>query len=112
MKDFFKKVFGESESGTAESPGGGSSGHDMRIATCALFLEIANIDNEFSDEERQSIIQILQQEFELSEAHAEELASEAAQELKGSIDLWSFTNLINDSSWSRIASITSLSTPT
>lgn len=98
MKDIFKKVFGAAreDADQPDAPRQEASGHDVRIATCALFLEIANIDNEFSDEERHSIIDILQSEFDLSEQHAEELAAEAARELKGSIDLWQFTNSIND----------------
>ena len=98
MRDIFKKVFGAPDptSGEFGADAEAAGGHDVRIATCALFLEIANIDNEFSDEERRSIIAILQREFQLSEEHAEALASEAAAELKGSIDLWQFTNLINE----------------
>ena len=98
MKDFIKKAFSGSGSqdaaGTAAS--GASRDDDVRTAACALFLEIANIDDEFSEEERNSILNILQTEFGLSKERALELARRAMSELEGSIDLWSFTNLIND----------------
>jgi len=93
MRDFFQNAFGAA--GDEESPSTRGEG-DVRIAACALFLEMANIDNEFADEERQHILAILQQEFGLSEAHATELARESAAELKGATDMWRFTNLINE----------------
>ncbi|MCH7549604.1 MAG: TerB family tellurite resistance protein [Candidatus Krumholzibacteriota bacterium] len=88
MKDFISKAIG-----TREAPQRAEG--DVRVAACALFLEMANIDNEFSEEERQHILGILHSEFGLSEDDALELAQEAAAELEGSIDLWRFTNMIN-----------------
>jgi uncharacterized tellurite resistance protein B-like protein len=98
MIDFIKKAFASSKApDTGAAPEAGKSREDdMRIATCALFLEIANIDDEFSDEERERILEIIQAEYGLSEDHALELARRAMSELEGSIDLWGFTNLIND----------------
>ena len=69
--------------------------HDIRIATCALFLEMANIDDEFSDGERDRIIDTLKRDNNLSDEHTVELIQASEAELKGSIDLWQFTNLIN-----------------
>lgn len=93
--DFLKKVFGRSEGGEPEAAGA-TREDELRIATCALFLELANIDNEFSEEERDNILEVLKTEYNLSEGHAIELAQRAVDELKGSIDLWQFTNLINE----------------
>ena len=69
--------------------------HDIRIATCALFLEMATIDGRFSETERESIISILKKDYDLSDEHATALIEAANEELKKSIDLWHFTNLIN-----------------
>ena len=69
--------------------------HDARIAACALFLEMANIDDAFSDKERQEILSILEQEYDLSHEHAVALAEAAQKQLKESLDLWHFTQLIN-----------------
>ncbi len=93
MVNFFKKVFGAPESREDEKP---RSNEDIRIATCALFLELASIDNEFSEEERQTILAILQEEYGVTQETALELAATAVEELKGSIDVWRFTNQINE----------------
>jgi uncharacterized tellurite resistance protein B-like protein len=98
MIDFIKKALASSQepdNGT-EAAAGASREEDLRTAACALFLEIANIDEEFSEEERNSILNIIQTEYGLSREHAVELARRAMSELEGSIDLWQFTNLIND----------------
>jgi len=68
---------------------------DIRIATCALLLEMSNIDGEFSALERENIISILKRNFDLSDEHATTLLEASNEELKGSIDIWQFTNLIN-----------------
>ncbi|MDH3198437.1 MAG: TerB family tellurite resistance protein [Candidatus Krumholzibacteria bacterium] len=92
MLDRFKKAF---ETGDAGAPARDAG--DIRIAAAALFLEIASIDNEFSDEERLRILAILQSEYQLSPEDALALAEEARSELAGSVDLWRFTNRINES---------------
>lgn len=69
---------------------------ELRIATCALFLEIANIDDEFSEEERDRILSLIKSEYGLTDQQALELAKRSMEELEGSIDLWKFTNLINE----------------
>jgi uncharacterized tellurite resistance protein B-like protein len=68
----------------------------IQVATCALLLEVANSDDEFSDIERDNIIQILEKDFELSDEYAQELMELSDKERKESIDLWHFTNLINE----------------
>jgi uncharacterized tellurite resistance protein B-like protein len=93
MIDLVKRYFGKStkDEGAQEV----DASHDIRIATCALLLEMANIDGEFSDSERDRIISILKRDYQLSEEHALELIKAANEELDGSVDLWTFTNLIN-----------------
>lgn len=68
----------------------------IQVATCALLLEVANSDDEFSDIERDNIIQILEKDFELSGEYAKELMELSDKEREESIDLWHFTNLINE----------------
>jgi uncharacterized tellurite resistance protein B-like protein len=99
MADFLKRVFANKrEQHAGDQPRGidAAREEDLRTATCALFLEIANIDEEFTDEERDSILKIIQSEYGLSEERALELARRAMRELEESIDLWGFTTLIND----------------
>lgn len=93
--DFLKRIF-ETKTEERSSQTNEVKEQDIRIATCALFLEMVNIDGEFSDAERESIMSILKEEYDLSEEHALELSETANKELQGSIDLWRFTNLINE----------------
>lgn len=95
MMDIFKRAFGTQQEGEAGG-GEGAREDDLRIATCALFLEMANIDDEFTEEERDSILALLESEYGLDSEHALELARRAMSELEGSVDLWQFTNLINE----------------
>jgi len=69
--------------------------HDIRIATCAIFLEMSQIDDEFSELEREHIVSILKTNYRLSDEDVTALLEASHEELKGSIDLWHFTNLIN-----------------
>ena len=70
--------------------------HDVRIATCALLLEMANIDGEFSDLEKKSIVKVLKNNYQLSAEHASALMKAAEDELEKSRDLWQFAKLINE----------------
>ncbi len=90
LKKFFDKITSDASVDTEEI-----TLHDTRIATCALLLEMANIDGEFSDSERDSIIRILKDNYQLSGEHANALIQAAEDELKRSIDLWQFAKLIN-----------------
>ena len=94
MKDLARRFFGkrQTEHSIAQEP---HSGHDIRIATCALFLEMAGVDGEFNDEERYQIVSILKENYHLSDKHTAELIEAAQKELDQSIDLWHFANLIN-----------------
>lgn len=69
--------------------------HRIHIATCALLLEMANIDGEFSESERENIISALKKDYSLSDEETMEIMEASQKELDGSIDLWQFTNLIN-----------------
>ncbi|MDH3216559.1 MAG: TerB family tellurite resistance protein [Candidatus Krumholzibacteria bacterium] len=94
MIDLIKTFFGKNSGAVVR---GGQSGarHDVRVATCALFVEMANIDGEFSAVEGDHILSLLRDRFGLAEDHAAEVSRLAGEELEGSVDLWRFTNLIN-----------------
>ena len=91
IQRFFKPAAGGQDSGEKSS-----DTHDVNVATCALLIEIAQIDGEFSFEEQKNIIGLLKQEYHLSDDYIEEITEIAEQELKESHDLWKFTNLINN----------------
>jgi len=95
MIHLIKKYFGRSgEDGSSDQKE--KKSHDIRIATCALLIEMSNIDGEFSEAERERIINIMKRDHLLSDEDAAEILEVASEELKGSIDLWKFTNLINN----------------
>jgi uncharacterized tellurite resistance protein B-like protein len=85
-----------------EIPSGGLSKDDstnsrkIYVATCALFLEMAKIDGEFSRTEEKNILSILVKNYNFSYKHAQEIAAAAEKQLNESIQLWEFTNLINE----------------
>jgi len=69
----------------------------LKVATCVILLEIARADDEFTPDERQSIVNTLRERFSLSTDEAHELIEFATEEREQSKDLWTFTNQINQS---------------
>lgn len=94
MINLVKQFFGKTKTAYSDQKKKEES-HDIRIATCALLLEMANIDGEFSEEEQKNLISMLKKNFQLSDEYTAELIKSSQKELQGSIDLWQFTNLIN-----------------
>jgi len=74
----------------ADAPG--PSG--VQLAACALLLELAHADGEFSAPERSHIEAALQRHFGLDQATAGELMALAESERSQSIDHFQFTRLI------------------
>lgn len=68
----------------------------IQVATCALLLEVAKSDYEFSSIEKTTIAAILKKEFQISAETIEELMEIAKRRRGESIDLWEFTHLINE----------------
>ena len=73
-----------------------SGEHRLRVATCALLLEVAHADEEFTPEERATIQDLVRREFLLSPDQAAELIALADAERRQSTDLYQFTRLIAD----------------
>jgi uncharacterized tellurite resistance protein B-like protein len=94
MIDVVKKFFAKPHAGGTPE-GEPATEHDIRIATCALFLEMAGIDGEFSEEEKQAVITILKTNYGLSDEYVDALMEAAGDRLRESLDLWQFANLIN-----------------
>ena len=90
VKRFFNKSSVSDSKETDRKPT-----HDVRIATCALFLEMARIDETFTDLEMETIISIMKEKYGLSPVHTDALIKEADRELENSLDLWQFARLIN-----------------
>jgi uncharacterized tellurite resistance protein B-like protein len=69
----------------------------VRIAACALLLEIAHADDQFSAEERGHIEEALGRHFDMPAEAVSELIELAEQERRRSTDLYQFTAVINES---------------
>lgn len=88
--NFIKNLLGMSgDSAGPEKP-------SLEVATAALFLEMATVDEEFDTSERDRIVGHLVHLHGISEEQAQELLTVAEQERDGRVDIWSFTNVINE----------------
>ena len=95
MIDKLKRFFSQSEPSDSQDANPVSE-HDVRVAVCALFVEMARIDQTFTQTEMETILSILKEKYGLSEEHADALVAEADRELEQSVDLWQFARLINE----------------
>ena len=91
VKRFFSKTATEASKTVAQE-----TEHDVRVAACALFVEMARIDEKFTEAEMETILTIVQERYGLSREHADALVAEADKELEKSVDLWQFARLINE----------------
>lgn len=67
----------------------------LRIATCALLLEAAHADRDFSAQERRLVADLVARRFGLDDADAAELLQLAEQERTAADDLFQFTRLVD-----------------
>jgi uncharacterized tellurite resistance protein B-like protein len=95
MHDIAKRLFGKFKSGSPTGEEIRASSKDLRVAACSLLLEMAGADGTFIGSERERILSIIRQEYDLSDEEAVSLVESSQQELKESVDLWQFSNAIN-----------------
>lgn len=67
---------------------------DTAVAVCALLLEAAEVDNEFTNEERRLIEAQLRHRFALNAEEVGALIAETQRQRAVSADLWPFTHAI------------------
>ena len=91
VKRFFDKITPTDSRNSNQTPE-----HDVLVATCALFLEMARIDNSFTPQETDTILSVLKERYGLTQAHADALMASADEQLKGNVDYWQFARLINE----------------
>lgn len=94
MLDAIKNFFGaKMEPASPEEEVGEQ---DVRLAACALLIEIAHADDEFTDDEGQHLLSAIRRQYGLEEEEAEELIALAEQARASAVDLWQFTKLIKE----------------
>ncbi len=67
----------------------------VALAAAVVFLEMAHIDEEFSEEEQEHIPELLKDIFQLNDSEITDIIESAKDEIDQSLDLWQFTNIIN-----------------
>jgi uncharacterized tellurite resistance protein B-like protein len=93
MKKWKERLF---KSLTSEPPAETSEKYDrVQIATCVILLEVAKYDFELSSIEEETTKAILKHEFSIPEEAVEDLINIAEEKREESVDLWEFTNIIN-----------------
>jgi uncharacterized tellurite resistance protein B-like protein len=96
MLEAIKKFFSSSMSPPAQEVDSAAARKDIRLAACALLLEIAHADSDFSAQERRHLESAVRRHFEVDETEAARLLELAEQERVQAVDLWQFTKLIAD----------------
>jgi len=95
MLDQIRSFFQSAMSPPADAEPGDRQ-HDIRLAACALLLELAWADDEFTDDERQHLESAIRRQYGLAPADAEELIAVAEAARAEATDLWQFTRLIKE----------------
>ena len=91
MLKLFKNITGKSES----APDDKTLKKDINLATCALLIELANADGKFSQQEKNNIVSVFKTKYSIPDEDIDELIKSSEEALKNSIDIWQFTNRIN-----------------
>lgn len=71
------------------------SEHSIRLAMASLMVEVAESDYHDAPEEREAVLDIVRNSFDLSKTETDEIVDLARQEHADSIDYFQFTSLIN-----------------
>lgn len=69
----------------------------IKIATCVLFIELARADGDFSDNEKEFIIDLIKNKSSLSYQTVDELLQFSEMKRQESLDFYEFTSIINSS---------------
>lgn len=99
MLDYLRKILSPPVEKQNTSPMPGKSKDDKRkleIATCALFVEMAKADGDFTEDERNKIIKVMKETFTLEDECVNDLIELSEQKIKESISLYEFTSIINE----------------
>lgn len=93
MFNFIRQALINKNGSSASVPDNGSR---TRIAASVILLEAAYADHECTDDELEHVIETLCSDFDLSKKHAEDLLELAHRERNKAVDLFEFTNHINN----------------
>jgi len=93
IREFFSRRITPTATDT-RAGGAGVRQESVRLAACALLLELAHADGEFTAAEQRHIDEVLQRHFGLDDETAKALIGLADAERQASVDHFQFTHLI------------------
>lgn len=93
MLNRVKSLFARGEADTAAAA---DKPDDLQLAAAALLVHAACVDSEFDEGERDAIVRLVRDGFDLSAEEAEDLVAAAATAVDQSVQLLSFTRRIKD----------------
>ncbi|HPN37053.1 MAG TPA: TerB family tellurite resistance protein [Melioribacteraceae bacterium] len=96
MLNALKRLFMDTDKNPKDISDVVNDKNNLQIATCAIFLEIAYSDDDFSNIEKEQIFNIIRKQFSLSDAEIEELLKHTEEVRKKSVSLYEFTEVINN----------------
>jgi uncharacterized tellurite resistance protein B-like protein len=98
MLEYLRKLFSDNEASantSVDKPESDKNNRKVEIAACALFIEMAKSDGEYSDDEKEFIITEMKSVFNISDEYVSDLIHLAEQRVKESVSLYEFTGVIN-----------------
>ena len=99
MLKFFKDLLNENKNTTGSNYSSDSvsppSERKLQLATCALFLEVAQADENFDQSEREKIISVMKEMFNLNDEEVTELIKQSDEYVQQSVSLYEFTDIVN-----------------
>lgn len=72
--------------------------HRIQLVTAALMVEVIDIDDQVTDDEKNKIQQLLKNKFQLSNDEIQALLDLATKEKRAATDYFEFTSLLNEHS--------------
>lgn len=97
--DAFRKFFNQKMQPSAQpvSNGQAQKADPLHVAACALLLELAHADEQFTEAERNHIHAVLMRHFSLDYDTAQELMRLAEEQRADATDVFQFANLVRTS---------------
>ena len=91
LPDRIRSLFGKPDAAGSAAPAGQNVLDPLHLAACALLLDIAYADDEFSDTERIHIERSLERHFALSPDDIRQVMTLAEEERRRAVDHFAFT---------------------
>lgn len=92
MIDLLKNLFSVRKTDVSNEQ---NNEHILKVATCAIFIELANIDENFSEAEKIRIVDLMKNSFNLNKEEVDEIIKIANEKIEKSVSVYEFTDIVN-----------------